>query len=53
MCEEQTGGFVTGISTETKIYTEKEFHEDKQNELTEGIDMIEGCYWSWSFKWIR
>ena len=53
MCEEETGGFVTGIGTETKTYTEKEFRNNKHNELTDGIEMIEGCYWSWSLEWIK
>ena len=51
MCESDSGGFVTGIGTETKTYTEKEFRNNKQNELTDGIEMIEGCYWSWSLEW--
>ena len=53
MCEEETGGFVTGIGTETKTYTEKEFRNNKHNELTAGIEMIDGCYWSWSLEWIN
>lgn len=53
MCEEETGGFVTGIGTGTKIYTEEEFRKNKYNELIEGIELIDGCYWSWSFDWIE
>ena len=53
MCEEETGGFVTGIGTETKTYTEKEFRNNKHLGLTAGIEMIEGCYWSWSLEWIK
>ena len=52
MCESDSGGFTTGIGTETKIYTEKEFENKKHNNLIDGIEMIEGCYWSWSFQWI-
>ena len=53
MCESDSGGFVTGIGTETKTYTEQEFRDKKHNELTAGIEMIEGCYWSWSLEWIK
>jgi hypothetical protein len=53
MCEEETGGFVTGIGTETKTYTEQEFRDKKHNELIDGIEMIEGSYWSWSLEWIN
>ena len=53
MCESDSGGFVTGIGTETKTYTEKEFRNNKHLGLTAGIEMIEGCYWSWSLEWIN
>lgn len=51
MCENETGGFVTGIGTETKLYTEKEFKQKKHHELTKGIKLIKGCYWCFSFDW--
>ena len=53
MCESKTGGFDTGIGTETKIYTEEEFKKNKHHELTKGIDLIDGCCFSWSYEWIK
>ena len=52
MCSEDSGGFDTGIATETKVYTEAEFNEDKFEELIEGIKLIDGCCWWWTFDWI-
>ena len=53
MCGDEGGGFASGIGTETKIYTEEEFRNNKYDELIKGIKMIDGCYWSWSFDWIE
>ena len=49
MCDEESGGFVTGISVEG-YFTEQEFFDKKFLDLTKGIDIIEGCYWSWTFE---
>ena len=53
MCDNKTGAFVTGISTKTKIYTAEEFRNKIYYELTDGIEIIEGCSGAWSFDFIN
>ena len=51
MVEDETGGFTTGIGR-SGIFTEEEIKEDKHKELIKGIEMIEGCYWSYNIEWL-
>ena len=48
MCDSETGGFTTGIATETKTYTPEEIELNKHHELTENIELIKGCEWLWT-----
>ena len=52
MCEKETGGFVAGISR-SGIFSEKEVAESKYNELIKDIQMKDGCYWSFTFNWLK
>lgn len=50
MCDNDSGGFTTGIA---KIgdFSEKEYTEKKFNDLIKGIELLEGCSWSFNFDW--
>ena len=50
MCENETGGFVTGIA-KYGDYSENEFNEKKYNELIKDIQIMDGCFLSYSFEW--
>ena len=44
MCEDETGGFTTGISC-TGVFTNSEIEQGKHNELIKDIELIDGCSW--------
>jgi len=47
--EHTSKGNITRMHTITKVYTKKEYEEEKYKELIEGISIDDNYYWGWVF----